>query len=122
MLPRIEKSTEFIKEDLELMKRNEEEILDLEHGVLNKFVVVLSKEDELMISQLKQKHKNKENQNQLLDKHVKIQNDIEEIKNIAIKNNENENTKRKRSNSFYDIHPKKDTFEEDKRSGKRRRR
>jgi protein subunit release factor B len=81
------------------MMKNKEEIKELEQGVLNKFDVVLTKEDEIMINQT-------ENQNQLLDKIVKLQNTIEEIKSLAVNNNdENQETRRKRSNSFDDILP-----------------
>jgi hypothetical protein len=65
--------------------------------------------------------KNENNQDQILDKLIKMHKDIEEIQNLEISNNENENTKRKRSNSFDDIYSKKTTFEEDKRNGRRRR-
>jgi hypothetical protein len=121
IFPAIQESTDFVREDLEFMRRNEEEILDLEQDVLNKFEVVLSKEDEILLSQLEHNQKNENNQNQLMDHLIKIQNDIEAIKNLAITDNENESTRRKRSNSLDEIFPiKVDSEENKRRNGKRR--
>jgi hypothetical protein len=56
-----------------------------------------------------------------LDKIVKLQNTLEEIKNLSINNKDNQDTRKKRSNSFDDILPKKEPFDPKKGSGRRRR-
>jgi hypothetical protein len=54
LLPTLKESTDFVKEDLEFIKKNEAEILDLEEGLLIKFEIVLSREDEILINQIEQ--------------------------------------------------------------------
>jgi hypothetical protein len=115
-------STEFVKEDLDFIKKNEEEIKDLQLGVLRNSDITISKEDEILLNQIEQFQRNEINQHSLLNQIKQMQNTIEEIKNISLGNdNGNQNTTRKRSNSFDDIQPKK-TPQPEKRNGKRRRR
>jgi hypothetical protein len=116
-------SMEFVKDDFDFIKKNEEEIKDLEMGVLYKFDIALTKEDEILINQTEQFQRNEANQFSLMNKLIQIQNTIEEMKNLSLKNNNNnQEPKRKRSNSYDDIRPKKIPQEAKKNNRKRRRR
>jgi uncharacterized phage infection (PIP) family protein YhgE len=52
----IEESTNFMKQDLEFIISNEEEIKDLNDGILSKFEAVLTKEDEILVNQIELYH------------------------------------------------------------------
>jgi hypothetical protein len=52
----IKESTDFMKQDLEFIISNEEEIKDLNDGILSKFETVLTKEDEILVNQVELYH------------------------------------------------------------------
>jgi hypothetical protein len=70
-------------------------------------ISVIRKEEEIHLIQIEQEYKNEIKQAQLMDQIKTLQNGMEEMKNLVINNNENHSPKRKRSNSFDDILPKK---------------
>jgi hypothetical protein len=88
-------STDFVKEDLDFIKSNEEEIKNLEFGVSTKCDLALTKEDEILINQIEQYQRSEINQHTLLNKIIQLQNSIEEMKNPSISSSNNQDPKRK---------------------------